>query len=191
MSVSNADRAIAKHIAGVFGGTPKVRRHYTDDESSFIDVMTCADVPQSGVSSFSTLGLARYPLLREGVELPTRIEIVGAIESTVTDFDSAIATAAFYIARSKWFCAPGVIFPDIVRDYGISTTLEHFFFTDPFLWEALSSKNFGDVKVSWLLAIPISEQEREYAKRTSSGELEKLFQSHQIDIFDKDRPSVV
>ena len=94
--------------------------------------------------------------------------------------------------NSKWSCSPGTIFPDVVDMYGCSTTLKHLMFVSPFLWdEKLETLELPSKTVDWLLAVPISEMEYQFAQAEGSGRLEDLFEEYQIDIFDINRPSVV
>src|SRR5262249_12982071 len=98
---------------------------------------------------------------------------------------------AAQIIDRKYFCAPGVIFPDMLSLYGLSKTMEHFYFMPPFLWPDLETKVFGTKKVAWLLAVPISDAEAQVAGNKGAAALEDLFDAEQIDIFDLQRPSVV
>lgn len=70
--------------------------------------------------------------------------------------------------------------------------MKHFLFVPPFLWEdELPTLEFEGRSIAWLLALPISDQERSFAESNGSDDLEDLFQQNQIDIFDLERPSVV
>ena len=69
--------------------------------------------------------------------------------------------------------------------------MQHILFIPPFLWEdKLTTLSFNDKKIAWLLVIPISEKELEYAKKHGTDALENLFEEYQIDIFDLKRKSV-
>jgi hypothetical protein len=48
-----------------------------------------------------------------------------------------------------------------------------------------------DTKIAWLMAIPISNTECQFAVRRGPKALEDLFEAMQIDVFDLDRESVV
>jgi hypothetical protein len=103
-----------------------------------------------------------------------------------------MATLAFCVINSGWFCAPGVIFPDVVSMYKHSDTMSDIYFAYPFLWEErLRSTMIGDRKVAWLLAIPVSKAETEFAQSHGPDKLEDLFVEKGIDIYDLNRASVV
>jgi len=64
--------------------------------------------------------------------------------------------------------------------------------TAPFLWEnELKTLDCGTKKVTWLLAIPISELECRYLREHSDEAFERLLEEHDADVFDPERPSVV
>jgi hypothetical protein len=190
--VSVANKVIAKTVSDIFGGSPRIIRYWDDARRNCVDLLSCIDCPQVGVTSFSTIGLSDHPLYKNGNEYPVRTELVGACGNSFTAFDRAISTAAFCVINSKWFASPGAIFPDILSMYKCSDTLQHLFFVPPFLWEhKLATLSLPKKQVAWLLVVPISENERKLASSEGSGELEKLFELKQIDIFNLNRPSVI
>jgi len=50
---------------------------------------------------------------------------------------------------------------------------------------------FPDKKVTWLLAIPISDKERKYAETEGGEKLEELFESENVDFYDLNRQSLL
>ncbi|MDR7235941.1 hypothetical protein J2Y02_000546 [Neobacillus drentensis] len=50
---------------------------------------------------------------------------------------------------------------------------------------------FENKQVGWLMAIPISEEEKNYADKNGLEALEELFDENQINVFDLERASVV
>jgi hypothetical protein len=142
------------------------------------------------VSSYATIGTSDAPLFFRGKEYQVRAELVGACSSSFIEFPNVLATAAFNIIKSRWFCAPGVVFPDVFAMYRPESSMAHVLFVSPFLWEdGLQTVSLPDRKVAWLLAVPISEAERAFAVEHGPKRLEELFEQRQIDIFDPDRPS--
>lgn len=192
------NKTLARTVARVFGGSPRVTRFWDDNHKSWVDILACSD-HRPGVTAFSTLGLSDHPLYKDGAEYPARLEIVGACVSKFAaactrrhqGFDNAISTAAFCIINSRWFCYPGAIFPDVVAMYKLSKTMKHLLFVPPFLWEDdLKTLDLGKKKVSFLLAAPISEAEYVFAQQKGSDLLEEVFERTNIDIFDLNRKSV-
>jgi hypothetical protein len=189
--VSETAKTTAKRAAAAIGGAPSVHIYWDEDERSHVGLLSSADRPDRGVTTYSTVGLAEHPVHRNDEEMPFRLEFCGACRSEFAAFDQIIATAAFFVINSKWYCEPGMIFDGLVSMYDASSTMEHLLFLPPFLWEDLSEFHVDDLTVAWLLAVPISDAERGYAVRHDWNKLEDLFVERQIDIFDLERPSEV
>ncbi len=91
-----------------------------------------------------------------------------------------------------WLCAPGVVFPSLVSQYRISSTLEHLLWVPPFPWEQLGAVDPGEgPMVHWLLGVPISEAERRFLLDRGFDEFEALMARREVEYFDLQRPSVV
>jgi hypothetical protein len=191
--VSDNAKSVAALTASTFGvNKPPVIHMWDDNHVSDIYVLEAADCPQQGVVSYATVGLSDYPLMHKGEEFHARVELLGACGSTFQGFNKVLATLAFCVINSKWFCAPGVIFPGVMDMYGTSSTLSDIYFAHPFLWgNGFKSTKVGDRATAWLLAVPISKKETEFAKAHGSAKLEELFSSRDIDIFDLNRVSVI
>ena len=190
--ISEKNRKLAKHVAKIFGGTPSANRYGDEAQKSFVDIMVAMDSPVRSLVSFSTFGLSDHPNPAgpKGRALP--VEIVGACGADVKKFDKALSTAAFCIINSKSPCRPGAIFPDCLGIYRVSKTLKHFFFIKPCLWaEDLKPLRIAKKTVTWLMAVPISDEERLLAEKDGPARLDKLFEQKRIDIPDLERRSVV
>lgn len=189
--VTETARAIAKKATAAIGGTPSVHVYWDDDHASHVGLLSSAERPEAGIKAYSTIGLAEHTVFKGGEEMPFRLEFCGACQSRFDEFDRVLATAAFFVINSRWFCEPGMIFPDLVSMYHPGATMEHLLFLPPFLWDELGEFHVDSLTVAWLLAVPISESEREYAVQNGWDKLEELFVERQIDIFDLDRSSEV
>lgn len=191
--VTETQKKIAKHVASALGGNQhKIFAHWDEFKENSIYLMRAEDLPVAGVTAYATIGVSDHPLYFNGEEYPARVEFVGACASNVIEFDVVMTTVAFCITKSKWFAAPGKIFPDAISMCGISRTLSDIYFANPFLWEdTLQAATIDERTVAWLLAVPISRAEREFAVRYGSDKLEELFVEHQIDVYDINRRSVV
>lgn len=191
-AISDANKTIAKTVAAAFGGSPIITRFWDDQHKSHVDILKCEESPVGGVDSYSTVGLSDWPLYQGEAEYGVRLELVAACGCTFANFDLALSTAAFCIINSRWFCFPGAIFRYVLAMYDCSPTMRHFLFVPPFLLENdLNTIDLVEKKVVWLLAIPISEAERQFAVENGSDELENLFVASRIDIFNLHRPSEI
>jgi hypothetical protein len=125
-------------------------------------------------------------------EFPARIELCAAAIGTADAFPNILASLAFRIMSSQALYSPGVIAPDAVCGYYPSTRLPHLYLTAPFLWPDLNRVHeFGARKVTWLLALPISEAEAGYRREQGDHALEQLLEKHSADFANLDRPSVI
>lgn len=191
MSVSADNKAIARHIRKAFGGDPRVHAYHHDTEPFSVDLLRCDNNPCEGVTSYSTIGLSDHQMLKDGNEFPTRLEIAGACASAATMFANILVSAAFCMMRTNELYHPGKVLDNYVHHYYPSTPVPHLYVTAPFLWDdSLCTLECDTKTVSWLLAIPISERERDFLNQHGEDDLEELFEKHQIDVFDLARPSV-
>jgi hypothetical protein len=159
--VAVTGRAVARAAAGAFGGKPSVRRYYDEREMHSVDILTSPDRPTPGFATYSTLSLHTAPNLLEGKDI--RVEIAGVAPCSATEFPNMLASAAFFVIKDRWLCAPGVVFPALVKEYGPSSHLQHVMWAPPFPWEELGAVPVTDeLTVHWLLAVPISEAERRF-----------------------------
>jgi len=183
---------VAKAALGQIGGTPRTRRYADEDESHWIDIAEFVDRPMVGYSAYSTLSLHMTPNMLEGDDV--RVEIAGVARSGASGFPQLLSTAAFFVVKDHWLCAPGVVFPGLLQRYcpGLSNTLEHLIFVEPFPWIGLSSVKLPEnLTVHWLLAMPIAEAERLYLLEQGYERFEELFQARNVEYYDLDRSSAV
>jgi hypothetical protein len=103
-----------------------------------------------------------------------------------------LATSAFNVIKDGWLAAPGVVFPGLLKEYGLSETLEHVLWVEPFAYEQLSDVDLGEgIHAHWLLAVPISEEERRFLVAEGYDALEKRFADAELEYFNLERPSLV
>jgi antitoxin YqcF len=189
-SVGESARAAARAAAAAFGGTPQVSTYYDRDETSSVDILACKDETALDFVRYSTLGL--HMLTNMVDEDDIRIEMAAVARHDVVEFPNLLATAAFYFIKNRWQCAPGVVYRSLLNEYGLSPTLEHVMWVEPFEWDQLGSVDVGGgVTIHWLLAIPISEAERRFLVDRGLDELEKIFIDREIEYFDLNRQSLV
>ena len=190
--ISSDNKNIAKFLVSAFSGNPTIKKHWDKEEYSSVDILSCQDSPIKTVNSFGTVGLSDFPLIKNGEEYPANIEILGACNEKYADFSNIIATAAFCIINSQWFCSPGIVFPDIVLMYYPGYEMKHLYFTYPFLWKGEFEPYKLDSKsVSWLMAIPVSDQEKDFVLDNGPERLEELFLENNIDVCELTRNSII
>ena len=129
-------------------------------------------------------------LLAGAVGAPLGGEVLGVCSSGATGFPQVLAAIAFQVIVGGSRCGLFTIFPDVVPRE-LSPALRHVVLVPPFLWEDdLRAQVFDYKTVAWLLAVPITEDERQCAEDRGSEALQTLFVDARIDIFDPARTSV-
>lgn len=183
-------KMVAQQILKIFENTPKIYRYYDEKESKYIDLAICADVPENGVSSYATIGLFQTDIGLMHHANPLRIELLAACDQTVEDFSNMISTTALEI-MDRHVAFPGYVVENVVSMYMPNSAMRHILLTHPFLWENTHSLTLEDMTLTWLMCIPISDQEKAYCEQNGLDALETVFEEQQIDVFDIFRPSAL
>lgn len=187
--ITETNRAVARMLAGAFGGRPSVARHADEAGRSHVDILTCREAPRPGLTAGATVTLANHPLYQDGAEFPGRCEILGV--GTDPDFARVLAACAFQVINGRWFLAPGIVFPGVLAGTGLSTPLAHVLFVPPVAFEArLQALPARDTALAFLQAVPISEAEYAFAQESGGDALEDVFDGRGTDLFDLGRASV-
>ena len=188
MTPSANARLAFNELARVWGARPQVFRHADEREQNFIPVASLEGSPVNGITAVGTVGLSDHDLGLPGV----RVELVGAFPSSFEVGASVAATCAFNAFKDGLATRPDAIHSNVLSLYRPSGRLPHIMLVDPFLWDdgptTLAAEGFS---VAWLMMVPISEQERLFARGEGGAALTSRFEKNQIDIFDLDRPEVV
>lgn len=185
-------KEIAKHLSDLNGGRPRMSRFYDDKKESIIDIVIMDNKPNEYETTFATIGLNNYDIGYSVEDKPLRVEFIGACIDEYVLFGNILSTCAFNIINSGYSCSPGTIYPEVIKMYYPELNMKHVMFVSPFLWdENLTPFDFEDKHVSWLQAIPISEEEYVYVEKNGSEALEDLLEESEVDILDLNRPSVI
>lgn len=188
--VTEENRQIARTVAELFGGTPAVHTWWDDGKKNSVDILSSEGSPAPGVTAYATVNLSNTALTDAANDL--RVELLGACQSDVEEFPGLLSTCAFNIVENGAVIAPGVIFPDVVTTYALSTTLRHILFVPPFFWgEAPATLYLPKRTVAWLLALPISDAELEHLTMNGISSLMDIMEEKRPAVFDMNRPSVV
>jgi hypothetical protein len=190
--ISPENKLVARYVAAAFGGSPRVDEYLNASETLAVGILYSRDRPGQGVTAYSTIKLSDHPMPWGEGEYPTRLELAGLCMNTADFFPNVLASASFRIMQSEAVYYPGTVLTDIEYPRGVSPKLPHLYLTAPFPWEhELKTLDCGSKKVSWLLAMPISESEYSYVKEHGDQALEDLLEERRADFANPDRPSVV
>lgn len=188
-------KEIYVQIKELFGGSKPVVDRYAEDDNDpyWVDVMRTSDCPQAGVTSYATLGMSRFDNggLQSGGK-PLRVELLAACQSEYTHMADGLSSCALNVAKSGYQVTPGVVHPNVLNLYSPDITLKHLLLVPPFIWEPEpTSRELDGMIITWLMAVPISDSEIEYARLSGTDQLEALFDEHQIDVFNINRAPIL
>lgn len=183
-------KMIAKREHEIIGGIPQVFRYWDDNKRQYIDVLTSADGPCRGVTSYATIGLSEHETGWQNNNKSLRVELLGACDAKEEIFPNILTTTAFEIMQSRK-CSYGDIIQNVMSKYNPGLEMKHVYLTNPFLWERFETLEFGDRFVTWLLIVPVSDKEKDYAIKNGWEALEDEFEKNNIDIFDLKRKSII
>lgn len=184
------NKIVAKKELEVIGGKPKVFRYWDEKEKKSIDILSCVDRPYTGIISYATIGLSEYDIGMLSDNKKLRVELVGACDEKEEFFANILSTTAFEIME-RGNCGYGHIIPNVISQYINDCEMKHIYLMNPFLWDGFKTIEFEDRNIAWLLIIPMSSQEKEYAIANGWDALETKFEEADIDIFNLKRESVV
>ena len=148
----------------------------------------CArDVPESGVTSYGTIGISAISSRLNGSVSNIHVELVGASYSRYRELSRGLLIIAERVLAGEWTCCPGTIFPGVLNQIN-----SEIYLMSPILWnDKLRTITIGDVKLAWLQVIPISKSEANFARKYGTNALETILEDNEIDIFDLERRQVV
>lgn len=184
-------KIIAQKELEVIGGNPQIFRYWDDNKRNNIDILTSTDRPYRGVISYATIGLSEYEIGLLSNNKDLRVELLGACDEKDEFFANILATTAFEIMKKKK-CIYGDIIQNVISEYySIDYEMKHVYLMNPFLWEGFETFELENREIAWLLIVPISEQEKDYAIANGWEALEDIFEKADIDIFNLNRKSII
>lgn len=184
------NKIIAQKAFEALGGKPQVSRYYNKAGTYKIDILQCDDRPDEGVSSYATIGLSDFTIGLSSGNKELRVELLGACDKGKVKFPNILAYLSFEI-MTQGKCGYGQIWENFISEYYPNIDMRHLYLMSPFLWENLQTLEFEDKKVAWLLLVPISDAEAQYADENGAEMLEEQLEKADIDIFNLGRKSVI
>lgn len=190
--VSAENKAIGKHILSVFGGKPQVWTYADEKEENKIDILSCPDRPAAGLVSYSTIGLSDANTGLTVEDKPLGLELAGVCAAHYPQFGNILSTCAFNIMQMEKPPYPGLIVEGVVEMYLPASAMKHLLLVPPFAWQpSFATLEFPTKKVTWLMAVPISEAEYYFAQERGVEDLSSLLEQKQVDVNDLERASVL
>lgn len=184
-------KMIYLYLEKIIGGKMEIVR-YADENHSTIDIVSAKNRPFEGVTTYATIGLSNYSIgLKLDDKKALRVEFIGACDTKYDWFGNLISSCSFRIMNDHFACKPGIIYPNMISIYNDNVTMKHIMFETPFMWDGLESINSESNTVAWLMPIPISDSEMQYAQKYGAEALENLLEEKEADVCDINRKPVV
>ena len=192
--VSPKNKKIGAKLIEVIGKGIKVERVFDESKENFVDILFSKDSPESGVVSYSTIGVSDVEFKGdEGEPFPVGLEIT----SSFGEYDKAIldilADIYFYaMDHDEWICSPGSILRDVVAKWIPGEDMQHAYFTAPFYLDELGKVyEFPGKQVTWVMMIPISQKEYEYFLEHGDEKFEEFLQEKDVSFLELHRASSI
>jgi hypothetical protein len=189
--ISADNKAIARYLVEKFGSPDIIQGTSDEAGKSFIDIFEKSD-PKTGEITFCSLGLSDQPVrnLKDGRHLGVEILAVGTSE--YEHHDSILSTCCYNLLNSGIAIEPRTVHKNVVQMYYPNLEMKHIYFAPPFLWEGiLENLEFETKVVTYLLTIPISDEELAYLDKYGAEKFEDLLEERNIVVSDLGRKSVV
>ena len=191
---TSENRAIFQTILDVFGDAGErctTQAYWDEPREHWIDIVTCPNSPVEGVRSHATIALSDFSIGKKVGNIPLGVEIVGACYDRYPDFAGILSSCAFNIIIEEAACFPGAVYTGMIEPYYPESLMKHILFVPSFGWrKEFQTLDFPTKKAAWLMAVPISEEEFQFAREKGVEALETLFEEKRIDVYDLERPSI-
>jgi tetratricopeptide (TPR) repeat protein len=164
-------------------------RHHRDAARS-LEVARFADVPETGVVTYASVGLCNWVWPDER----PRIEVLLACLQDLPAAPQIVANAAFHVMDTQFFPAPGTMVRDLVAVSGageLGERLPHAYFSVPSRWRLRLPLDEGPPAITLTMVVPVSEREYEYWRAYGDQALEARFTAAALESADLRRSSVV
>ena len=192
---TDENKKIFQKICEVFGVKKdeiRTQAFWDEKQQNYIDIAICENNPIENVTAYSTIALSDFSIGKKVNNIPLGIEMVAACATCFDKIPNILSTCAFNIIIERSSCFPGAVYPNEIDMYIPKNSLKHMFFVQPFGWDKeFETLEFPTKKVSFLLAVPISDAEFRYRIDNGPEALQEIFDERQIDIYDLNRKSIL
>ena len=156
--------------------------HRYEHGNDMPDIIVCdfTNSPSNDVCSYTTIGLHNVDIGLTSGGKKLRVELIGATYSEFTDFADIMSMAAHGRMESKR-CCPGFILLNSISYYLQGSDMKHILMTIPTFWDD-EIMVIDDTIISWLMILPISDNEYKYAQENGTEALEKLLEKNKVNV---------
>jgi hypothetical protein len=182
---------VSRFLKSRLGGDCSTRAYYDEPEEHAVAVVEAVGSPGPLLSTFSTASLHAVVNRLDGADL--RVELMVTVRREHAVAANMVATSAFNVLKSGWLAAPGVVFPDVVREYVPSTTTPHLMWAEPFAFSGLGTVTLEGIAqdIHWLQGVPLSDREVDFLRVEGYDRLSARLEAEDAQYFDLTRSSTV
>ncbi len=181
------NKKIAKYSLSFIGGTPEVIEYLNDNGTKKIDILICSNGYMQDNIVYATIGLADTDIGRISGNKQLRTEVI--IPGNEDERFANILSSVAFIIQDSEDCGHGMIINNVVSTYIENTELQHVILLYPVFWDKYKPLETEDEIITWLMAVPISEAERQYIHANGIEAFEELLEENNVDISDLYRTS--
>jgi hypothetical protein len=177
-----------EHLCRFSSTDAKVLAHAErGDENNTIEIFS-AQTPDGALHS--TIRLMEVNL--GNAEAPLYTELLLDVESRDGKYAGVLSIAALLVLREKLRIGPGFIIEHAMRAYFPDHGLPHLMLVAPFQWKSgMTEVPLVTGTLHPLVAVPISNAERDMALARSPSAVGELWQSKKVNVLDVSRASAV
>jgi hypothetical protein len=176
------------HLCRFGGANATVHAHTDQSKAHTIEVFRADSDEGVLLATIGLMDIDQSP----NPSTPVFSEILMDTRSRDEKLGSVLATIAFHVMKHQWRIAPGVLFERAIDLYFPQHALPHAMLVPPFQWKTgMSEVKLATKTIHPLVAVPISEAERQFATENSPHALEQAWESQRVDVLDWGRASAV
>lgn len=177
-----------RYLRDMIPGDIRVSGYADSDDANKIDIFTSSNA--DGVVA-ATVGLMDHDQSPDPA-VAIHTELVLDARGQQPKLCNVLSTIAFFVIKNGWKLAPGVVFEDMIERYEPSLDIKHVMFIAPFQWETgMTRVELERQVIHPLLAVPITERERQFVADHGDDALMKIWESANTDVLDWTRRSAV
>lgn len=184
------NKKVAKHALSFVGGKPNVVRHYNDDESKKIDIMTSNTGVIKGIPTCATIGLNQTDIGLSVKGKTLRVELVAVCDLNPEILGSILANISFEVMDKK-SCAYGMLIPNVISFYVKETELKHVVLMSPVFWPEYQVLEDEECTIAWLMAVPITDSEKKYIEKNGVADFDSFLEIKKIDVINMRREAII
>lgn len=183
------EEQVYRHIRKFVKGKSETRRFHNKNKGKNIDIVTSTESIYREVAVHNTIGLFKTDIGLTVDERSLRVELISVGDRDDDLMAEIMATVAFEIMDSG-SCYRGKIYKNAVAVYDATYDAKHIILLDPVFWEYEPLK-VEDYIITWLLLIPISDEELRFLEENGIPALEELLSEQSTDITNRKRKSIL